>query len=84
MEQYQIREGAEDGPIDVRGCDVAAPLVKDDPDGLLGGEVRVAGPGPETGRVETAIEIGAFEFWGDFGGFLVLLFGVLVLYCEVG
>lgn len=60
-------------------------MVQDYPDGLFGGEVGVARPGPEACDGEAAVEVCLKEFvvGGDFGGFLVGLFSLLEVWRRV-
>lgn len=80
LKQYQIREGANNGPVEPALGDEGGPEVEQDPDGLLGGEVGVPAVGPHADCVEATIEVFAVEAGGDFGGCLVGLFGFLVFY----
>ena len=83
LEQQQIAGWPHNGPVNPAFGDEGAPQVEEDPDGLLGGEVRVPAVGPHVGRVEAAVKVFAVEGRWDFGGFLVGFFGFLV-FCPGG
>lgn len=55
LEEGEVGHGPGERPVEVGVGDVAGPLVQHDPDGLLGREVGVSAPGPETGDVEAAV-----------------------------
>jgi hypothetical protein len=80
LKEQEIGEGASKSPVHECVGRVASPLIQHDPDGLLGSEVWVTGPGPKTAHYEATIEIFGVVFavrW-DFGCCLVVFFGILV------
>ncbi len=83
LKESEVSHGPGKRPVEIRVGDVAGPLVQHHPDGLLGGEVGVAAPGPQAGCVEAAVEVGPGVGWWRGGGFEVGLFGGLEV-CWAG
>lgn len=75
LEQNQIRSSTNTGPV-VHSVRVpAAPLVKAEPDGLLGKEVRVSTESPQARAAEATVQLGACKLWRDLGCLLIQGFG---------
>lgn len=55
MKEDQVGKCTDAGPVPEGFSVPAAPLVEHSPDGLLGGEIGVSAPGPETGDYEAAV-----------------------------
>lgn len=77
LKQKQIRQRPTKRPVIVTKRLKAAPLVQDDPDGLLGDEVGVPGVGEHAAGAEAAVQLCAVPAEGHFGGRLVLLLCLL-------
>jgi hypothetical protein len=57
VEDAKEPDGADGRPVGHGPRRERAPLVEDEPDGLLGGEVRVPRPRPEPGHDKAAVQV---------------------------
>jgi hypothetical protein len=73
LEQEDEERGPDAGPAVQRLGREAAPLVEEEPDGLLGGEVGVSAVPPQARREEASVEVGLLEAPRDLGRVFVLL-----------
>lgn len=81
LEQHDQGNSAKTGPVVQAVGSVAAPLVEDKPEGLLGKEVGMPAVCPHAGSEETAVELFLLPAFGDLGSLVVqLLCGLKV--CE--
>jgi hypothetical protein len=80
VQQHKIPQRPRARPIPKRRALAAPPLVQRHPDRLLGREVRVPRPRPESGGVEAAVELGArvTRRAGRLRGGVVVRFGLVV------
>ena len=81
LEEHDEERRPHAGPVVQRLGGVAAPLVEDEPDGLLGREVGVSAVSPEARADEAAVQVGLLEAARDLGRGSVLLLCSLVS-CE--
>lgn len=77
LEQDQVRDGADGGPVVQAIGSPTAPLVQDDPDTLLGEEVGVSAVVPQAGGAEAPIHVGASVSNGDLCRLLILSLGAV-------
>lgn len=78
LEEHHEGARSDEGPAAHDAGGEATPLVEDEPDQLLGGEVGMTAVGPETGSDEAAVEVGLGVAVGDLGILEVLVFDGLV------
>ena len=75
LEQGDVGASAGEGPVQIGVALEGRPLVEQDPDGLLGGEVWVARPRPQARDDEAAVQVrrAVFAIGGHFGRLLIFL-----------